>query len=482
MVQTVQHIIEERRASGAMGTVNDLLDRMLTGVDRQSGEKLDDTNIIAQCITFLIAGHETTSGLLSFALYALLKNPEVLARAYDEVDRVLGTDLSVLPTYAQIASGAVRRPDPRGDAAAVAHSAGVHAPAVRGHRPRRQVPAGEGHRRRWSSPRCCIATSTVWGENPEAFDPDRFSPENRAKIPPNAYKPFGTGQRACIGRQFALQEAALVLSMLLQRFEFIDFADYQLETKQTLTIKPTNFHIKVRMRAGRTATAPLAAPRPAAEPRRPPGLIPPPRPAGRRAGARRGRAPQRRCWCCIGSNLGTAEGLAHAIAEDAKNRGFVATVGPLDDHVGALPKEGGRGRRQRLLQRPAARQRREVLQVASGPLIAAGCVRRRRVQRLRLRQSRLGGDLPGDPHADRRRAREAWRQADVRARRGRRARRFRQRLPRLVRRAVAGRGRGAEPARAAWRRSRQRGPRFSVTLHQQAGGQPDRPLIQLPPA
>jgi cytochrome P450/NADPH-cytochrome P450 reductase len=98
----VRHIIQERRASGAEGTVNDLLDRMLTGVDRQSVEKLDDTNIIGQCITFLVAGHETTSGLLSFALYALLKNPEVLARGYDEVDRVLGTDLSVLPTYAQV--------------------------------------------------------------------------------------------------------------------------------------------------------------------------------------------------------------------------------------------------------------------------------------------------------------------------------------------------------------------------------------------
>jgi cytochrome P450 / NADPH-cytochrome P450 reductase len=102
LLQTVQHLIQERRATGAVGTINDLLDRMLTGIDRQSGERLDDTNIMAQCITFLIAGHETTSGLLSFALYELIKHPEVLARAYEEVDRVLGTDLSVLPTYAQI--------------------------------------------------------------------------------------------------------------------------------------------------------------------------------------------------------------------------------------------------------------------------------------------------------------------------------------------------------------------------------------------
>jgi cytochrome P450/NADPH-cytochrome P450 reductase len=76
MVETVRHIIEERRKSGALGKVNDLLDRMLTGVDRQSGEKLDETNIIAQCLTFLVAGHETTSGLLSFTLYELMKEPE----------------------------------------------------------------------------------------------------------------------------------------------------------------------------------------------------------------------------------------------------------------------------------------------------------------------------------------------------------------------------------------------------------------------
>jgi len=96
MVQTVQRIIQERRESRATGTINDLLDRLLTGVT------LDETNIIAQCITFLIVGHETTSGLLSFALYALLKHQAVLARAHAEVDRVLGTDLSVLPTYAQV--------------------------------------------------------------------------------------------------------------------------------------------------------------------------------------------------------------------------------------------------------------------------------------------------------------------------------------------------------------------------------------------
>src|SRR3954451_7140594 len=102
MVDTVRRILDERRASGATGIIGDLLDRMLTVADRQSGQKLDDNDIVAQCITFLVAGHETTSGLLSFATYALIKHPDVLAKAYEEVDRVLGTDLSVVPTYAQI--------------------------------------------------------------------------------------------------------------------------------------------------------------------------------------------------------------------------------------------------------------------------------------------------------------------------------------------------------------------------------------------
>ncbi|MEZ4663761.1 MAG: cytochrome P450 [Caldilineaceae bacterium] len=68
-----------------------------SAADRTTGETLDDLNIRYQVITFLIAGHETTSGLLSFATYFLLKHPAVLAKAYAEVDRVLGSDLTVSP-------------------------------------------------------------------------------------------------------------------------------------------------------------------------------------------------------------------------------------------------------------------------------------------------------------------------------------------------------------------------------------------------
>jgi cytochrome P450 / NADPH-cytochrome P450 reductase len=339
MVQTVQHIIAERRRSGALGTVNDLLDRMLTGVDRQSGEKLDEPNIIAQCITFLIAGHETTSGLLSFALYALMKNPEALARGYEEVDRVLGPDLSAPPTYAQ-----THQMPYVGQILEETLRLWPTAPAFT-RRPYEDIVLGGKYRIERDSGVVVLTPMLhrdrqVWGDNPEAFDPDRFGPEKRAQMPPNAYKPFGTGQRACIGRQFALQEAALVLSMLLQRFEFIDFAGYKLETRQTLTIKPANFVIRIKLRAGRTATGFLAAPRPAggSQPAAAPDLAAATQPVAAAAPAADAR--QTPLLVLFGSNLGTAERLAHGIAEDARSRGFVATAGSLDEHVGALPRDG----------------------------------------------------------------------------------------------------------------------------------------------
>src|SRR5260370_20999125 len=100
----------------------------------------------------------------------------------------------------------------------------------------------------------------VWGQDAEAFNPDHFSPEAEQARPANAYLPFGNGQRACIGRQFAMQEATLVLGMILQRFRLIDHARYQLKIKETLTIKPDGLHLKVRRRMDRdrTIVAPAA--------------------------------------------------------------------------------------------------------------------------------------------------------------------------------------------------------------------------------
>jgi cytochrome P450/NADPH-cytochrome P450 reductase len=252
---------------------------MMTGVDRATGEQLDDVNIRYQINTFLIAGHETTSGLLSCTLYALLKHPEVLKKAYEEVDRVLGPDIEARPTYqqvtqltyiTQILKEALRLWPP--------------APAY-GISPLKDETIGGKYQLRKNTFITVLVMAlhrdpSVWGPNPDAFDPENFSREAEAARPVNAWKPFGNGQRACIGRGFAMHEAALAIGMILQRFKLIDINRYQMVLKETLTIKPDGFKIKVRPRtdaergaytgrAAKTAAASTAAAAPRAARTRP---------------------------------------------------------------------------------------------------------------------------------------------------------------------------------------------------------------------
>ena len=231
-------IIKERREGGDdIASKPDLLSYMLAGVDKKSGERLDDLNIRYQMITFLIAGHETTSGLLSFAINALLNNPNVLNSAYEEVDRVLGSDPDVTPSYAQVSQlefiSQILKESLRLWPTAPGFSLYPFEDTVIGGRYEIKkeyqvlvlLPAL--HR-----------DKSIWGTNPELFNPDNFTAQRNGRVQPSAYKPFGNGQRACIGRQFALHEATLVLGMVLHRFKLIDHQRYKLKIKETLTLKP----------------------------------------------------------------------------------------------------------------------------------------------------------------------------------------------------------------------------------------------------
>jgi cytochrome P450 / NADPH-cytochrome P450 reductase len=331
MNKMVDEIVAERRtnAEAAEGK-KDMLGAMMTGVDRSTGEQLDDVNIRYQINTFLIAGHETTSGLLSCTLYALLKHPDVLKKAYEEVDRVLGPDIDARPTYqqvtqltyiTQILKEALRLWPP--------------APAY-GIAPLKDETIGGKYKLKKNTFVTVLVMAlhrdpSVWGPNPDAFDPENFSREAEAKRPINAWKPFGNGQRACIGRGFAMHEAALAIGMVLQRFKLIDINRYQMVLKETLTIKPDGFKIKVRPRtdkergafAGR-ATTTAAVSTGAAAPR---------------ARARPGHNTP--LLVLYGSNLGTAEELATRVADLAEVNGFATKLAPLDEFVGKLPEQGG---------------------------------------------------------------------------------------------------------------------------------------------
>jgi unspecific monooxygenase len=93
----------------------------------------------------------------------------------------------------------------------------------------------------------------VWGDNAAEFDPDRFLPERSRGRNPHAFKPFGTGQRACIGRQFALHEVVLVLARLLHRYDLVGDPTYQLRVSERLTLMPEDFELTLHPRTPSTA-------------------------------------------------------------------------------------------------------------------------------------------------------------------------------------------------------------------------------------
>ncbi len=324
MFSMVDNIIAERKANGSQEE-NDLLSRMLNVKDPETGEKLDDENIRYQIITFLIAGHETTSGLLSFALYFLMKNPEKLRKAYDEVDHVFNGQA---PTYKEVINmkyirnilNESLRLWPTAPAFSLYAKedtllAGKY--PVKKEEERITVLIPELHRDR-----------DAWGDDADEFRPERF--ENPEKVPHHAYKPFGNGQRACIGMQFALHEATIVLGMLLKHFEFIDDKDYQLNVKQTLTLKPGDFKIKVKQRAQMPALF-ASGPSDKAQEKKDSGSQETPVVSGLN---------DRPLLVLYGSDAGTAEGVAKELADTASFHGVRTEVSPLNDRVGTLPAEG----------------------------------------------------------------------------------------------------------------------------------------------
>jgi cytochrome P450 len=79
----------------------------------------------------------------------------------------------------------------------------------------------------------------LW-DRPDVFDPSRFLPEARSKIPRFAYLPFGVGPRTCIGSSFALQEATIVLALLTDRFEIDLVPGAEVWPLQRITLRPAN--------------------------------------------------------------------------------------------------------------------------------------------------------------------------------------------------------------------------------------------------
>ncbi|CAG8961894.1 hypothetical protein HYFRA_00013694 [Hymenoscyphus fraxineus] len=312
----------------------DLLNAMLNGRDPKTGEGLTDASICNNMITFLIAGHETTSGLLSFLFYNFLKNPAVYHKAQKEVDDVVGTNpitvdhISKL-TFIDACLKETLRTTPTAPAFSVAPRAdGPDTVFIGGGK--YAVKKGQSVLALLSS----IQTDPkYYGEDSREFKPERMMPEPFSRLPPAAFKAFGNGARGCIGRPFAWQEAILAVAMLLQSFDFrMDDPSYQLQVKYTLTIKPKDFfmHATLRKHIDPVQLEKMLYSGAASK-----------QPAEKTTKVATGSSEKAKKPMTIlyGSNAGTCEALAQNLARVASGRGYDAQVNPLDSAVYKIPKE-----------------------------------------------------------------------------------------------------------------------------------------------
>ncbi|QQL45397.1 cytochrome P450 [Sulfuriroseicoccus oceanibius] len=204
MDRMVYELIDSHRQSDRY---DDLLSMLLRVADDASGQRMTLRDVRNETITLLIAGHETTANALSWTLHLLATHPEIQEDVRDEVASVLGgrppvvDDLARLELLTRVVHESMRLFPPiwiiERRAIADDEIAGFH------------IPRGSGV---VVSPWTMHGHPGFW-EQPDVFDPSRFESGHNP-----AFMPFGGGQRFCVGNEFAMIEAKVILAMVLQRF------------------------------------------------------------------------------------------------------------------------------------------------------------------------------------------------------------------------------------------------------------------------
>jgi len=221
-------LIERRRRCPQQQT--DVLS-LLVG-DRDNGSGLDDRHIRDAMITLVDSGYDSTANAIAWAWYLLSRNPVAATKLYHEVRDLLGERTPTfhdLPrmVYTRMVVQETLRLYP--SAWAIARTAiaddnidGYHIPA----KSVLVISPYSAHRRPAS-----------W-ENPEGFDPERFSPDRSQGRHPFSYFPFGGGPRLCLGKRFASMEAELVLAMIAQRWRLDVVPGPPIGTEPRISLRP----------------------------------------------------------------------------------------------------------------------------------------------------------------------------------------------------------------------------------------------------
>ncbi len=213
MHDMVAAAIEARREQ-VPGGADDLLNHMLAARDPETGQQMSKDELVHNMQFFIVAGHETTALALSWALYLLANSGEWQDRVRAEASRQLGgraagpEDLEAMPLLEQVLDEAMRLYPPVGLLARTA----VANDELCG---RTVQPNDIVFLPIWA-----LHRHEMWWRQPEKFDPGRFAPEMRSKLNKYQYLPFGAGPRVCVGADFAMMQARIILATLIQRFRF----------------------------------------------------------------------------------------------------------------------------------------------------------------------------------------------------------------------------------------------------------------------
>lgn len=225
----VYRIIAERRESDR--DQGDLLSMLLQAQD-EDGSQMSDKQLRDEVMTLFLAGHETTALTLSWAWYLLAYNPETERKFHEELDDVLGgrlptmEDLPRLKYCERIAKESMRLYPP-------AYGLGresIEECEIGGFR----MPAKtQVFMFQWVTQR-----DPRFFDEPERFNPDRWTEEFSNSLPKYAYFPFGGGPRFCIGNSFAMMEIVLVLATIGRRFRLTLAPDQSVTLLPAMSLRP----------------------------------------------------------------------------------------------------------------------------------------------------------------------------------------------------------------------------------------------------
>ena len=226
----------------------DLLSKLIR-VQADDGSTMTDKQLRDEIITILIAGHETTSNALTWTYYLLSQNPKVERKVFDEIDSVLGGD-----------SGEFKQPS-IADLPKLDYVEKVFREAMRLYPPvwtmgrfvQNDYALGGYTLPKGSSlmfSQYVMHHSSKYYDNPETFDPDRWTEEFKMHLPRFSYFPFGGGIRGCVGEPFAWQEGILLLATISSYWSMRLAPNQRVKLQPGITLSPKN-GIKMKLKSRR---------------------------------------------------------------------------------------------------------------------------------------------------------------------------------------------------------------------------------------